>query len=875
MGGSGFRETVTAARVRATGTPFQGPRSLGPDSEGVTVRAASAGNGRSSVVERHGGKTQPGLHWLLGMNMDYQGKRIGPYRLENLLGNGGMGSVFLAVRDDDQFQMKVAVKLVRPDLDHDVFIRRFLHERQILADLKHPNIARLLDGGTTPEGLPYLVMEYVEGQPIDLYCRRHQLNMRERLELFLKVGAAVDFIHRNKVLHRDIKPGNILVTEEGEPILLDFGIAKILDPATDTPRTCTGNFFLTPQYASPEQFLGEWLGPESDVYSLGVLLYELLTGRLPFELEGGSIGDYRRIVCDQEPKKPSRVQCPTTTTQSDSQRSKSTGMVPDRDLDAVLLKALRKEPRHRYTSLALFTADLERYLQGYPVLARGSAWRYRAHKLFRRHRWKWVTAFSFGVMLLGFYGFLCCWEEDLAASRLEAERQGQIAQQALAERSQMEARIEKERRRLVLAEEKRAEAELTHGQVRQTLSEIRAERDHARKAWMELKQNETRSAAKTTAETPAAATKTVDPALDQLAREREKAQQALVAVKRDLARAEQRRQLAEQERDTSVRLLGLLEEVVADPQKEAVSVGWILDRCPRLQGQDETGRTRLQARLMNLAGAVYISLARYGDALPLLEYGLQLHREGPDQGMGDFAADLQRVGRLYAGLGFYERAAQLYVEALEDKRATFGKNHPEVAEATVCLAELAWMAGNGKKAVSLMQVALNSVRAACGSDSEEVAAYVRHLSRYCCEGAQPGPSPVSLPAELWRDFLEDEDATLNDGIEALGQALPRQHQPLPLADFNPPPPPPPSAGNSARGGGRDGGPPGGRGSDGQVARAGSPDRNRAGNRGGASNHSGFGKNDNRPGRQGFSSPAQGQSGGGPRSGGKSGGGRRH
>ncbi|MDY7093298.1 MAG: serine/threonine-protein kinase, partial [Acidobacteriota bacterium] len=213
------------------------------------------------------------------------GTLVGRYRLERLLGSGGMGSVFLAVRADDEYRQQVAVKLLRSDLMTPELAHRFRSERQILADLDHPNIARLLDGGTTDDGRPYLVMEHVEGEPLDLYCDRRRLSTAERLRLFQKICAAVHFAHQSLVVHRDLKPGNILVTEAGEPKLLDFGIAKLLDSGGDAPTlgaTGTGLAPMTPEYASPEQVRGESITTASDVYSLGVLLYDLLTGHRPY-----------------------------------------------------------------------------------------------------------------------------------------------------------------------------------------------------------------------------------------------------------------------------------------------------------------------------------------------------------------------------------------------------------------------------------------------------------------------------------------------------------------------------------------------------------------------------------------------------------------
>lgn len=236
------------------------------------------------------------------------GKLVGPYRVLRKLGYGGMGLVYLAVRDDQVFQKRVAVKLVKRGMDTDEIVRRFRHERQTLAALEHPNIARLLDGGTTDDGLPYFVMEYVEGIPIDTYCDTHRLTIEERLKLFQEVCSAVQYAHQNLVIHRDIKPANILVTSEGVPKLLDFGIAKIMNPELllqSAPLTREAMHFMTPEYASPEQIRGEPITTVTDVYSLGVLLYELLTGHKPYRIATRSPTEIEKIICEQEPEKPS------------------------------------------------------------------------------------------------------------------------------------------------------------------------------------------------------------------------------------------------------------------------------------------------------------------------------------------------------------------------------------------------------------------------------------------------------------------------------------------------------------------------------------------------------------------------------------------
>ena len=297
------------------------------------------------------------------------GTRVGRFSIEGLIGKGGMGVVYRAVRQDD-FRMQVAIKLLKRGTDTEAALSRFRAERQILARLEHPNIARLLDGGATESGLPYLVMEHVQGTPLLQYAA--SLSVRQRLELFRPVCSAVQFAHRNLIVHRDIKPGNILVTPEGVPKLLDFGIAKLLDPSSDGATlqlTAAGVRLMTPDYASPEQVRGEPVTTATDVYSLGTVLYELLTGCKAHHVEACSPQAIEQEICRHEPRKPSAVA-------SDL----------DPDLDNIVLMAMRKEPHRRYPSVEQFSEDIRLYLEGRPVRARKDTARYRAVKFLRRNR---------------------------------------------------------------------------------------------------------------------------------------------------------------------------------------------------------------------------------------------------------------------------------------------------------------------------------------------------------------------------------------------------------------------------------------------------------------------------------------------------------
>jgi serine/threonine protein kinase len=346
------------------------------------------------------------------------GRQFGAYKLVRQVGRGGMAAIFLATRADDEYNKQVAVKVVQPGLDSRDLLNRFRAERQTLAGLDHPNIVKLLDGGSTPEGLPFLVMDYVEGSQIDEYCDQHKLSVDERLQLFGKVCDAVQYAHQNLVIHRDLKPSNILVVGDGTPKLMDFGIAKVLslEPRTQgLAVTQTGTRCMTPAYASPEQMRGKQVTPATDIYSLGVVLYELLTGHRPYRLTEHTPAEIERAICEQEPENPStaisRVENDTSSdgkpiTRTPELVSQAREGQPDKlrrrlrgDLDNIVLKALQKEPQRRYESVADFSQDIDRHLLHLPVRARPSTFTYRVWKFTQRHRAEVSAAFTVLVVI--------------------------------------------------------------------------------------------------------------------------------------------------------------------------------------------------------------------------------------------------------------------------------------------------------------------------------------------------------------------------------------------------------------------------------------------------------------------------------------------
>jgi serine/threonine-protein kinase len=355
------------------------------------------------------------------------GQRAGAYVLVRELGHGGGGRVFLAERADREYEGRVAVKVLSAPLASPRLLERFRRERQILADLEHPNIARLLDSGTLAEGLPYLVMEYVEGTPIDGYCDRRRLGLEERLRLFQQVCRAVQYAHRNLIVHRDLKPGNVLVTADGTPKLLDFGIAKLLEPgepgdAAEAQATHTWHRALTPRYASPEQVEGGPITTATDVYSLGVLLYELLTGRSPYGLEDDApLSRVLEGVTTREPVKLSQAAAGEEVARRRSLSPRQLRRRLEGDLDTILLEALRKDPARRYASAEALAEDLHRHLENLPVLARREAILYRASKFVRRNRLATALASVLLLLVLGFGLAAMLQARRIASERDKAE----------------------------------------------------------------------------------------------------------------------------------------------------------------------------------------------------------------------------------------------------------------------------------------------------------------------------------------------------------------------------------------------------------------------------------------------------------------------
>jgi serine/threonine protein kinase/tetratricopeptide (TPR) repeat protein len=367
----------------------------------------------------------PAANLLSAQSRAIAGRRIGAYRIIREIGHGGMAVVYLGERDDQNYRKQVAIKMVKPGIDTKQILNRFRNERQTLATLDHANIVKLLDGGSSDDGAPYLVMEYVEGLPIDQYCDLNKLSIDDRLRLFREVCSAVQYAHEKLVIHRDLKPGNILISKTGKPRLLDFGIAKLLNSECfQTPLVTRTNWHpMTPEYASPEQIRGQAITAATDVYSLGVLLFDLLTGHRPYRSAGLSLLEIERLVCETEPEKPSTVinreeetiagegaaRIVITPESVSNQRGLQPTELQRRlrgDLDTIVMKALRKEPERRYGSVEEFSRDIERYLAGMPVSARKSTVAYRSGRFLHRHK----ESLAAVLVVLGIVAGIAIWQ---------------------------------------------------------------------------------------------------------------------------------------------------------------------------------------------------------------------------------------------------------------------------------------------------------------------------------------------------------------------------------------------------------------------------------------------------------------------------------
>ena len=673
---------------------------------------------------------------------------VGAYRLVRRIGRGGMGDVYLAERSDGAFEQQVALKLLRREMGSDVSVQRFRSERQILASLSHPNIARVFDGGIAGDGTLYLVMEFVDGMPIDAYCDTQRLSIRERIRLWIQAAEAVQYANQNLVVHRDLKPSNILVGSDGRVKLLDFGIAKLLDPdrPDEHPHTRTGAHVMTPQFASPEQIRGEPVTTASDVYQLGLLLYGTLTGRPAYDVEADSIAAMARTILEEAPARPSSV-----VTRSDGSEGSASAPVlsglrastPERlaralrgDLDAIVLKALRKEPAERYASAGHLVDDLRRYLAGQSVSALTGSFRYRARTFLRRYRWPVAVAAMFAVLVIGYAVTVTLQAREIAGerdrARIEAEKAAQVtvfltslleaedpfqAQGDTVTLREVLARASV-RIRDELADQPEVQAQLyyTTGRVYFNLSNLAAA-DSLLQAALVLRRS-------LFGDGPSSEVAEVQ-------RELSRVRMALgdfpgaEALQRE-ALAHQRRLFRDDHPDLAsdltdfgevLRVQGRFDE--AEPvYQEAIAMYRRLEETP---GEGLAGA-------LNNLGLLYHQMWRYVDAQPLYEEALALYQEALGERHPYALSTLHNLAGLARSIGDYTQAIELFRRVYALDRDVQGATHQYTMASLANLGLTLVYRGEYAEAEEALQRALDGLRAMLDADHPSIPLRLVHLS---------------------------------------------------------------------------------------------------------------------------------------------------
>ncbi len=657
---------------------------------------------------------------------DSEPPRIGPYRVLREIGRGGMSTVYLAERDDQHFRQRVAVKVLRFGSENREMQLHLRRERQILAGLDHRHIAKLLDGGNTDDGLPYFVMDYVEGEPIDAYCDRHGLTVDERLELFLDVCSAVRYAHANLVTHRDLKPSNLLVTEDGTVKLLDFGIAKLLesepaDEALALPTelavpTATGWMLLTPEYASPEQVRGLPLTVASDVYALGVLLYELLTGTRPYVIDRRGGVEIERTIREARPERPSTRVRQTAAAGDENRGSLPAEGSPEKlrrrlsgDLDNIALKALRKEPARRYGSVEQLAEDLRRHLDGLPVRARPDTLRYRMGKFVRRNR-RGVTATL--VALLVFVGLVGFYTHRLALERDRALREEQEARQIATLLTSLfdGADPEQARGEAITARELLDIGAVTLRAELVEQPELKARLlDRIAGIYLRLGLFDQTAALLDESETLRDGLFTGDHLAVAAGlrlrglwhQEQGEYTEAEALLRRSLEM--RRRLLGPEHFEVAAGLTDLGELFFArvdyDQARELFSQALAMRR--RLGSPDPEVATSLH----NVA-AVFYTTGEAPAALPLLEEALEIQLRSFDQVHPEVATTFSTLGSVYSRSGDVDRAREHFRRALEIRRQIYGDDHPIVARSLTNLGYFLDALGEHEDAEPLLREAV-------------------------------------------------------------------------------------------------------------------------------------------------------------------------
>jgi serine/threonine protein kinase len=689
---------------------------------------------------------------LLRLTLDdrEEGGSLGAYRLLHRIGSGGMGSVYLARREDEHYQRDVAIKVLRSGLATTEAFHRFIAERQVLAHLDHPNIARLYDGGSTDDGRPYLVMELVEGLPVDEYCDRHRLTVDQRLDLFQKICAAVQHAHQNLLVHRDLKPANILITPEGEPKLLDFGIAKRLAPEAGATlqRTRAGLRLLTPRYASPEQVRGDAITTASDVYSLGVILYELLAGRSPYETSAELPYEIERVICEQEPERPSaalfRPGTPSAEDVALARRTRPQALAGRLrgDLDNVVLTALRKEPRRRYGSAAQLAQDLERHLQDLPVTARPDTLRYRTRKFARRHRAGLAATLAVILLLAVAVASLVAQRRQLAEERDKARYALTFLVDTFKQADPYQARGERVTAREILdqgtariARELAGEPDV-QAAVMDALGEVNVSLGRYDQAGPLLTR-----AVELRRQLLGPDSLEVAESLEHLAafQSRRSSPESAESNLREALAIRRRRQGSE---DLAVaRTLHQLGDLLVQqgaPPEAAPEIEEIFREALAIARRVEGPEGPTVAETLIKLGEFRSQQGKYTEAERLYREGLAVERKALGDRDPRLYRDQSKFGNVLTVAGKFGEAEALLRSCLEEQRRILGRGHPDVAETVQTLAAAIHYQGRCGEAEALSREALALVRSYYGPRHRRVATSLHNLGTdLVCQNRYP------------------------------------------------------------------------------------------------------------------------------------------
>ncbi len=733
---------------------------------------------------------------------------IGPYRIVREIGSGGMGVVYEAIREDE-FKKRVALKIIKRGMDTVSIVRRFHRERQILAALAHPNITALLDGGTIADGRPFFVMEFVEGEPIAEYCDRRKLTIRQRLEMFRVICTAVQYAHQNLVVHRDLKPSNILVTSDGLPKLLDFGIAKILNtgatPGT-TGLTVAPMRIMTPEYASPEQVRAEPITTSTDVYSLGVLLYELLTGHHPHRFKTLTPQELERVICEQPPERPSVVV--TRADQETGERAGQKVLTPQTvsatregapgqlrkrlkgDLDNILLKALQKEPDRRYASVEQFSEDIRRHLTGLPVLARNDTMAYRTGKFVSRHK--------VGVFAVAAVAFTLV--AGVIVSSWEAMRARRAEQTAVTESATARA-VNDFLQNDLLAQASAYQQSKPNTKpnpdlkVRTALDRaaVRIEGKFGGQPLVEASIRETIGSTYLELGLYPAAQRQVERAFELRRRLLGDQHPDTLTSMSDLVRIERvqgnypraaqlaakvlegRRHLLGEEHPDTLKSMGALATIYYFESKysQAESLeAKMLKAGRRIWGEDHPNTVGVMTDL----AATYKREGKYAQAEPLFIRGLELRGRISGQEHPETLAVMNNLAGLYYEEGKYAQAEPLWTSALEIRRRIFGEEHPDTLQSRNNMALLYVAEGKYDQAQQLYQRTLEIRRRLSGTGHVSTLILMNNLADlYDLEGKYPLAEALFNEAlKTGRLALGDEHEVTLDSLMGLADMYRRQ-----------------------------------------------------------------------------------------------------